>query len=114
MTRYRTEFSGLDELAARQQRLAGITRTAARQANEFSVAVAITSQIIAQVDGGTSAKKPIGSNIMAHASTNYREAELEERQGWGKGFGAYTTVPVYRRAIVCLSSPRAVLATRQG
>lgn len=37
------------------------------------MAVVITNQVVAQVDGGAmfmaDAKKPIGGNIMAHAST---------------------------------------------
>ncbi|KKF95473.1 DNA repair protein rhp51 [Ceratocystis platani] len=52
---YRTDFSG--------------------RADEFGIAVVITNQVVAQVDGGPSAmfnpdpKKPIGGNIIAHAST---------------------------------------------
>ena len=40
---------------------------------QFGVAVVITNQVVAQVDGGAmfnpDPKKPIGGNIMAHAST---------------------------------------------
>lgn len=41
---------------------------------QFGVAVVITNQVVAQVDGGASMfnadpKKPIGGNIMAHSST---------------------------------------------
>ena len=40
---------------------------------QFGVAVVITNQVVAQVDGAsmfaTDPKKPIGGNIMAHAST---------------------------------------------
>ncbi|VDO93201.1 unnamed protein product [Haemonchus placei] len=42
-------------------------------ADEFGVAVVITNQVVAQVDGGAmfqmDAKKPIGGNIVAHMST---------------------------------------------
>jgi DNA repair protein RAD51 len=44
-----------------------------RIADEFGVAVVITNQVVAEVDGGNmfakDPKKPIGGNIMAHAST---------------------------------------------
>ena len=41
--------------------------------SQFGVAVVVTNQVVAQVDGGAmfqaDPKKPIGGNIMAHAST---------------------------------------------
>ena len=45
-----------------------------RLADEFGVAVVISNQVVAQVDGASAMfaadpKKPIGGNIMAHAST---------------------------------------------
>lgn len=49
---------------------------------QFGVAVVITNQVVAQVDGGAAMfnpdpKKPIGGNIMAHASTTrYATARL--------------------------------------
>lgn len=48
---------------------------------QFGIAVVITNQVVAQVDGGPAAmfnpdpKKPIGGNIIAHASTT-RQAKL--------------------------------------
>lgn len=72
---YRTDFSGRGELSARQTHLAKFMRTLQRLADEFGIAVVITNQVVAQVDGGPSAmfnpdpKKPIGGNIIAHAST---------------------------------------------
>ena len=72
---YRTDFSGRGELSTRQGHLAKFLRTLQRLADEFGVAVVITNQVVAQVDGGPSAmfnpdpKKPIGGNIIAHAST---------------------------------------------
>lgn len=72
---YRTDFSGRGELSSRQTHLARFMRTLQRLADEFGVAVVITNQVVAQVDGGPSAmfnpdpKKPIGGNIIAHAST---------------------------------------------
>ncbi|KAL8847042.1 MAG: hypothetical protein Q9221_007902 [Calogaya cf. arnoldii] len=72
---YRTDFSGRGELSSRQTHLAKFMRTLQRLADEFGIAVVITNQVVAQVDGGPSAmfnpdpKKPIGGNIIAHAST---------------------------------------------
>jgi DNA repair protein RAD51 len=55
-----------------------------RLADEFGVAVVITNQVVAQVDGAAmfsaDPKKPIGGNIMAHASTT----RLYLRKGKGE------------------------------
>ncbi len=77
---YRTDFSGRGELSARQMSLAKFLRSLLRLADEvvlfwqkYGIAVVITNQVVAQVDGGAlfcaDPKKPIGGNIMAHAST---------------------------------------------
>jgi DNA repair protein RAD51 len=53
--------------------LARFLRMLLRLADEFGVAVVITNQVVAQVDGASmfasDPKKPIGGNIIAHAST---------------------------------------------
>lgn len=49
---YRTDYSGRGELSARQMHLAKFLRTLLRMADEFGVAVFITNQVVAQVDGG--------------------------------------------------------------
>jgi DNA repair protein RAD51 len=82
---YRTDFSGRGELSARQMHLARFLRTLMRLADEFGVAVVITNQVVAQVDGASAMfnadpKKPIGGNIMAHASTT----RLYLRKGRGE------------------------------
>lgn len=73
MALYRTDFSGRGELSARQMHVAKYMRALQRLADEFGIAVVITNQVVAQVDGGMSfnpdPKKPIGGNILAHAST---------------------------------------------
>lgn len=71
---YRTDFLGRGELSSRQTHLAKFMRTLQRLADEFGIAVVITNQVVAQVDGGAGMfnpdpKKPIGGNIIAHAST---------------------------------------------
>ena len=69
---YRTDFSGRGELSARQIKLAQFMRNLTRISEEFGVAVVITNQVVAMVDGMTSfgpTSKPIGGNIVAHAST---------------------------------------------
>jgi len=81
---YRTDYSGRGELSARQMHLARFLRTLQRLADEFGVAVVVTNQVVAQVDGGAmfaaDPKKPIGGNIMAHASTT----RLSLRKGRGE------------------------------
>jgi len=70
---YRTDYSGRGELSARQMHLARFLRILLRLSDEFGVAVVVTNQVVAQVDGGAmfaaDPKKPIGGNIMAHSST---------------------------------------------
>ncbi|CEP18855.1 hypothetical protein [Parasitella parasitica] len=85
MALYRTDFSGRGELAARQMHLAQFLRQLQRLADEFGVAVVITNQVVAQVDGGASMfnpdpKKPAGGNIIAHASCT----RLQLRKGRGE------------------------------
>lgn len=81
---YRTDFSGRGELSARQMSLAQFMRKLQRLADEFGVAVVITNQVVAQVDGGAfmggDTKKPIGGHIIAHASTT----RLYLRKGRGE------------------------------
>lgn len=81
---YRTDFSGRGELAARQQHMGQFLRHLQRIADEFGCAVVITNQVVAQVDGGAmfvaDPKKPIGGNIIAHAS----QTRLSLRKGRGE------------------------------
>eukprot|EP00033_Pygsuia_biforma_P001575 GCRY01001774.1.p1 GENE.GCRY01001774.1~~GCRY01001774.1.p1 ORF type:complete len:339 (+),score=93.28 GCRY01001774.1:170-1186(+) len=81
---YRTDFSGRGELSARQMHLGRFLRQLQRLADEYGVAVVLTNQVVAQVDGGAmfaaDPKKPIGGNIMAHASTT----RLSLRKGRGE------------------------------
>uniref|UniRef100_A0A672GDL0 RAD51 recombinase n=1 Tax=Salarias fasciatus TaxID=181472 RepID=A0A672GDL0_SALFA len=81
---YRTDYSGRGELSARQCHLGRFLRMLLRLADEFGVAVVITNQVVAQVDGAAmfsaDPKKPIGGNIMAHASTT----RLYLRKGRGE------------------------------
>mmetsp|Transcript_2526 Transcript_2526/g.6694 ORF Transcript_2526/g.6694 Transcript_2526/m.6694 type:complete len:314 (-) Transcript_2526:109-1050(-) len=80
---YRTDYTGRGELAARQQHMARFLRHLQRICDEFGVAVVITNQVVAQVDGGAmfavDPKKPIGGNIIAHAS----QTRLYLRKGRG-------------------------------
>ncbi|TBU10985.1 DNA repair protein Rad51, partial [Hamiltosporidium tvaerminnensis] len=82
---YRTDFSGRGELGARQIHLARFLRMLMRLADEFGVAVVITNQVVSSVDGAAAMfnadpKKPVGGNIMAHASTT----RLYLRKGKGE------------------------------
>ncbi|PJF17429.1 Rad51 recombination DNA repair [Paramicrosporidium saccamoebae] len=82
---YRTDFAGRGELSARQMHLARFLRNLLRLADEFGVAVVLSNQVVAQVDGASAMfnadpKKPIGGNIMAHSSTT----RLYLRKGRGE------------------------------
>lgn len=81
---YRTDYSGRGELSARQMHLAKFLRMLLRISDEFGVAVVITNQVVSQVDGAAmfsaDPKKPIGGNIIAHASTT----RLYLRKGRGE------------------------------
>jgi len=70
---YRTDYTGRGQLADRQVHLAKFLRALMKLADEFGVAVVITNQVVAQVDGASmfqsDPKKPIGGNIMAHMTT---------------------------------------------
>jgi len=82
---YRTDYSGRGELSARQMHLAKFLRGLQRLADEYGVAVVMTNQVVAQVDGASAMfsvdpKKPIGGNIIAHASTT----RLYLRKGRGE------------------------------
>lgn len=87
MSLYRTDYSGRGELSARQMHVAQYMRTLQRLADEFGIAVVITNQVVAQVDGSASMfnpdpKKPIGGNIIAHSSTtrlSFKKARGEQR-----------------------------------
>mmetsp|Transcript_15981 Transcript_15981/g.25789 ORF Transcript_15981/g.25789 Transcript_15981/m.25789 type:complete len:345 (-) Transcript_15981:638-1672(-) len=82
---YRTEYEGRGELSARQMHLGKFLRHLTRLADEFGVAIVVTNQVVANPDGnamfaGANALKPIGGNIMAHASTT----RLALRKGRGE------------------------------
>ncbi|EPY27626.1 DNA repair protein RAD51 [Angomonas deanei] len=82
---YRTDYSGRNELAARQMHLGKFLRSLHNLAEEYGVAVVVTNQVVANVDGSAAlyqadSKKPIGGHIMAHASTT----RLSLRKGRGE------------------------------
>lgn len=90
---YRTDFNGRGELSSRQNHLGRFLRTLQRLADEvyhlawsfspgtftkqipqFGIAVVVTNQVMSTPDAAagpyaSNEKKPIGGNIMAHAST---------------------------------------------
>lgn len=81
---FRVDFSGRGELADRQQRLAKVMSALIKIAEEFGVAVYVTNQVVADPGANMTfvadPKKPIGGNIMAHASTT----RLYLRKGKGE------------------------------
>ncbi|KAG8348381.1 Helix hairpin helix domain [Trypanosoma vivax] len=82
---YRTDYNGRSELAARQMHLGKFLRSLQNLAEEYGVAVVVTNQVVANVDGSAQMfqadpRKPIGGHIMAHASTT----RLSLRKGRGE------------------------------
>lgn len=80
---YRTDYSGRGELSERQMQMAQFLRQLTRLSEEFGVAVFITNQVVADPGAMSFAKdstKPIGGNIIAHASTT----RLRLRKGRGE------------------------------
>ncbi|GMM29203.1 recombinase [Martiniozyma asiatica (nom. inval.)] len=107
MALYRTDFSGRGELSARQLHVARFLRMLQRLADEFGIAVLITNQVVAQVDGAMfnpDPKKPIGGNIVAHASTT--------RLYFKKAKGANRICKIYDSP--CLPEGDATFAIGQG
>jgi DNA repair protein RAD51 len=81
---FRTDFTGRGELAERQQKLAQFMRALSTLATTYGVAVVITNQVTADPGGAAmfvkDNNKPIGGNIIAHASTT----RLKLRKGRGE------------------------------
>lgn len=80
---FRSDFVGRGELSDRQIQLGQFLRQLTRLAEEFGIAVVITNQVVANPDGMSFAKdntKPIGGNIIAHASTT----RLKLKKGRGE------------------------------
>lgn len=73
MALFRVDFSGRGELADRQQHLAQMMSRLQKISEEYNVTVFITNQMTADPGATLSfqadPKKPIGGNILAHAST---------------------------------------------
>mmetsp|Transcript_5125 Transcript_5125/g.7547 ORF Transcript_5125/g.7547 Transcript_5125/m.7547 type:complete len:241 (+) Transcript_5125:331-1053(+) len=80
---FRTDYMGRGELSERQMILGQFLRQLTRLAEEFGVAVLVTNQVVAnpgEMSFAKDASKPIGGNIMAHASTT----RLRLRKGRGE------------------------------
>ena len=82
---FRVDFAGRGALSERQQKLGQHLSHLMKIAEEFNVAVYITNQVQSDPSGGMGAmfgdqKKPIGGNIMAHASTT----RLQLKKGRGE------------------------------
>ena len=73
MAPFRVDYSGRGELAERQQVLNRVLSRLQKISEQFNVAVFITNQVTADPGGGMTyavdPKKPVGGNVMAHAST---------------------------------------------
>lgn len=84
MALFRVDFSGRGELADRQQKLAQMLSRLQKISEEYNVAVFITNQMTSDPGAALSfqvdPKKPIGGNILAHASTT----RISLRKGRGE------------------------------
>jgi meiotic recombination protein DMC1 len=86
MALFRVDFSGRGELSERQQVLGKTLSKLIKLAEQFNVAVLLTNQVMSD-PGATMTftadpKKPIGGNILAHASTTrlyFRKGKGDER-----------------------------------
>jgi len=84
MALFRVDYSGRGELADRQQHLAQMLSRLQKISEEYNVAVFVTNQMTSD-PGATMSfqadpKKPIGGNILAHASTT----RISLRKGRGE------------------------------
>ncbi|XP_017783524.1 PREDICTED: meiotic recombination protein DMC1/LIM15 homolog [Nicrophorus vespilloides] len=73
MALFRVDFSGLGEITDRQKKLGQMMSRLQKMSEEFNIAVFITNQISSDIrinDMDRATYKPIGGNILAHASTN--------------------------------------------
>ncbi len=72
MAPFRVDFSGRGELAERQQVLGKILNRLQKLSEQFNLAVFLTNQVMSDPGGGMTyavdPKKPVGGNILAHAS----------------------------------------------
>ena len=86
MALFRVDFSGRGELSERQQMLGKTLSKLIKLAEQFNIAVLMTNQVMSD-PGATMTftadpKKPIGGNILAHASTTrlyFRKGKGDER-----------------------------------
>ena len=76
--------------------LAQFLRSLLKLADEFGVAVVLTNQVVAQVDGAAmfnaDPKKPIGGNIMAHASTTRYHNHIKIKFCWLNHIPTYQVI----------------------
>ncbi|CAH0547415.1 unnamed protein product [Brassicogethes aeneus] len=73
MALFRVDFNGIGELADRQNKLGQMMSRLQKISEEFNVAVFITNQITSEFNNNQNlleeTHKPVGGNILAHAST---------------------------------------------
>lgn len=84
MAPFRVDFSGRGELSERQQVLGKLLNKIQKISEQFNIGIFLSNQVMAD-PGATMAyaadpKKPIGGNILAHASTT----RLYLRKGKGE------------------------------
>merc|ERR1719347_1190364 len=80
---YRTDYSGRGELSARQMHLARFLRMLLRLADEFGVAVMVTNQVVAQVDGAAMfSADPKKTNWRKYYGTRLHNTFVSKKRTW--------------------------------
>ena len=86
MAPFRVDYTGRGELSERQQVLGKTLSRLLKIAEQFNVAVFMTNQVMSDPGGNTAfacdPRKPVGGNIVAHASTTrlyFRKGKGEQR-----------------------------------
>lgn len=92
MALFRVDYSGRSEILYRQQKLGQLMSRLQKISEEYNVAVFVTNQITTDFNApveasNTNNPKPIGGNIIAHASTT--------RISFVKGKGSKRIAKIY-------------------
>lgn len=69
MALFRVDYTGMGELADRQNKLGQMLSRLQKMSEEYNIAVFITNQIVSDFSAMKDEAKPVGGHIMAHSST---------------------------------------------
>ncbi|XP_065160126.1 meiotic recombination protein DMC1/LIM15 homolog isoform X2 [Atheta coriaria] len=69
MALFRVDYTGMGELADRQNKLGQMLSRLQKMSEEYNIAVFITNQIVSDFSAMKDEAKPVGGHVMAHSST---------------------------------------------